>query len=769
MINLRCFIFSVLLCLFPPLFSQSTIGTWRSYLSYNQAIAIAEADDKIFCATSGGLFYFNITDNSIQKFSREDGLSDTRITMLKYSSENNTLIIAYATSNIDLVKDNKIINLNDIERKQILGDKTIYNITLSGQHAYLATGFGIIVLDLLSFEFRDTYDKIGPDGTQIKVNEVAFSGEYIYAATDEGILKANLSIPNINLPDYHFWERITSIPGYLGSFSSIVSRNGKIYTIRKGDAGGNDVVYRGDGLTWQIYDKFTDVKCKKLITRGDTLIMIRQYHIDAFDINENKLKDNIFIGNPQSADFDNQGILWIADLGKGMLRNPDEGTLETVVPDGPASESVTGISAKGGRVIAVPGGPSSVWNNQYRAAEVYRFENNQWYNWKNSKVHDFYKVIIDPSDQEHFFIGSWGGGLFEFNEGELINRYQEGNSTLQSAVPGAPFIRIGGMTFDKDNNLWMTNSEVSSPISVMKKDGNWVSFPVSTYTGYNKLGSIVATGEGHKWIQIISGTKGLFVLDDKGTPDELSDDQYKKLNVIDNNNSIITNDILALAEDRDGTLWLGSSKGIILYYSPGRVFTDDDFYAQQIIIPRNDGTGTGDLLLGSEAVTAIAVDGANRKWLGTRNAGVFLVSADGMEQIHSFNTNNSPLLSNSIIDIAIDEESGEVFFGTDKGIISYKSDAISPGDFFNDVYVYPNPVRPDYQGDIVIKGLVAETIVKITDISGNLVYETKSLGGQALWDGMNFGGERVRTGVYLVFCSDREGTMAVVTKVLFIN
>ncbi len=754
--------------LFPlSLFAQSSTGKWRSHLSYNQATYVAVAENKIFCATSGGAFYYNTRDNTLNKFSREDGLSDTRISVLKFSPENKTLVIAYTSSNIDLVKGDRIINYNDIERYQILGDKTIYNITFEGELAYLATGFGIIVLDLEAGEFKDTYDKIGPEGTQLKVNEVAFAGNHIYAATDGGIYKADLGAQN--LKDYNYWERITGIPDYTGTFTSIVTKESKIFALRKGTGGSNDIIYVYDNNSWQVFNKFNEPVCRKMITCGDTIILLKQYHLDAFDINENKIKDNIFIGDPQHADFDSEGVLWIADAGKGMLRNPDEWNLETVVPEGPASTNVTSIRVWDGKIITVPGGTKTDLNNQYRPAEVFRFDGDRWYNSKVAGIFDFYKVIIDPLDSDHYFVGSYGGGLFEFRGEELLTRYRESNSTLQSAVPGAPFIRIGGLAFDKDNNLWMTNAEVPQPVSVMKSNGEWVGFPVNSYINNHKIGSIIVTREGHKWVQILSGTKGLFVMDDNGTFNDFSDDKYKRLNVTDKNNAMITNDILAMAEDRDGTIWRGSSKGIILYYSPGRVFTDNNFYAQQIVVPRNDGTGTGDLLLGSEAVTAIAVDGANRKWLGTRNAGVFLVSSDGMEELLSFNTSNSPLLSNTIIDVAIDDKTGVVFFGTDKGIISYKGDATSPGEYFNDVYVYPNPVRQDYQGEIVITGLVAETIVKITDVSGRLVYETRSLGGQAIWDGNNFKGERVKTGVYLVFCSDKEGTMAVVTKVLVIN
>ena len=396
------------------LFSQPAIGKWRSHLSYSHATAIVAAGHKIYCATSGGLFYYNTKDNSINKFSREDGLSDTEISILTYSSENNTLIIAYTTSNIDVITENRIVNFKDIERYQVLGDKSIYNITFRGDYAYLSAGFGIVVMDVKSLEFKDTYDKIGPGGIQIKVNDIAFINNQIFAATDRGIFKADLNAPN--LKDFNYWEQISDIEGYTGSFNSIVSRGQKIYVSRKGDPGKNDIVYVWDGLTWQVYNKFTDTVCRKLIADGDTLIIIRQFHLDALDIQDNMIRDNLYTGKPGSADFDNQGILWIADNEKGMLRNPDSWELEPVAPDGPLSVDITDLSIRDGKLIAVPGGPTSVLNNQFRIGEVYRFEKNSWYNWKGTNIHDFYRIAIDPSDPSRFYIGSWGGGLFEFKD-----------------------------------------------------------------------------------------------------------------------------------------------------------------------------------------------------------------------------------------------------------------------------------------------------------------------------------------------------------------
>jgi hypothetical protein len=228
--------------------------------------------------------------------------------------------------------------------------------------------------------------------------------------------------------------------------------------------------------------------------------------------------------------------------------------------------------------------------------------------------------------------------------------------------------------------------------------------------------------------------------------------------------------VYSVNEDIDGNIWVGTIAGPVVYYSPYDIIDrEDDIIGTQILIPRNDGTNLADPLLKGEKINCIVIDGANRKWLGTEKSGAFLMSEDGKQEIFKFNSENSPLFSDNVRSIAINDDNGEVFFGTDKGILSFKGQATKGGEEYQDVYVYPNPVRENYRGDITVTGLVANVNVKITDISGNLVYETQALGGQAIWDGKNFSGERVSTCVYLVFCSNEDGTKTYVTKLLFIH
>jgi hypothetical protein len=320
------------------------------------------------------------------------------------------------------------------------------------------------------------------------------------------------------------------------------------------------------------------------------------------------------------------------------------------------------------------------------------------------------------------------------------------------------------MAFDKNKNLWMTQSEVIGSIKVLKPDGNWIVNPITIDAP--RIGDIIITKTGHKWVILPRGY-GLFILDDNNTPDVFTDDKYKRMAVKDAENNIVPL-VYSIAEDLDGNIWVGTDQGPLVYYNPERVF-DTDLKAFRILTPRNDGTGLADKVLETESITSIVVDGANRKWLGTLNSGAYLLSPDGTNRIKNYNEENSPVFSNNIVSLAIDNKTGEVWFGTLKGIQSVRGDATPGEERFTNVYTFPNPVREDFSGNVTITGLIRDSQIRITDISGNLVYETVSDGGMASWDLKTYNGKHVSTGVYLVFCASIDGSQSYVTKMLVIR
>jgi hypothetical protein len=742
--------------------AQIPMGQWRTHLPYQFCTLVEATNNKIYCSATGGLFYYNLEDNSVEKISKVDGLSDNGVSAMRWTSESGILILAYQNSNLDIIRGESVVNIPDIMKKQIPGDKSIYDIYYIGQIAYLSTGFGIVVLNLEREEISETYF-IGDNGEALKVNQVTSDGTYLYAATDQGIRKGLLSDPF--LVDFNSWELVTDIPNSTGAFHGIAAFSNALFASLDDPADQQDQVYYQNGGLWNTYPYFIGKICHEIHRQGNVLTLVSDTLVQLISDDLLVVQEHE-VNQPRSASIDENQNLWIASYGGGLVSNQGGGQW-SIIPNGPSSVSVFDMEASQNILHAVQGGVTSIWGNLFRSAPLQTFMDQQWSTRSNWEDRDLITLAIDPSDPMHVYAGSWGWGLIEFTQ-QGINRYTEVNSSLQTFLPGN-FVRIGGVAFDPAGNLWMTNTKVSEPISVLKPDGNWKSFRVDDLlSDYNALGDVLVTQSGHLWVIVPRGN-GLFAMDNNFTVNDISDDQYRKVSVEDRFGKVITNDVRSFAEDQNGNLWLGTNQGILVMYSPYRLFTDGELYAQPVLIPRNDGSGLADPLLGTQIVSCVEVDGANRKWLGTAGGGVYLVSEDGLEEIHQFNSTNSPLLSDNIIDICVDGTSGEVFFGTDKGIISFKGDALSGSDLYNEVVVYPNPVRETYEGPVAIKGLVANTNVKITDIGGNLVFETESLGGQAIWDGTNFRGERVATGVYMVYLASPDGAFSHVTKLLFIH
>jgi ligand-binding sensor domain-containing protein len=325
---------------------------------------------------------------------------------------------------------------------------------------------------------------------------------------------------------------------------------------------------------------------------------------------------------------------------------------------------------------------------------------------------------------------------------------------------------VGGLTFDTDGNLWVVTAHNNSCLS-MKKGDEWTGFTIPA-VNENDLGQIMVTSIGQKWIQMRYGNmniNSLLVFTDNGTPTDPSDDRSQLLNSSVGSGNIPGTTVYAMAEDKNGEIWIGTENGVAVFYSPENIFTGQNFDCQRILVQQGSYV---QYLLESETVTAIAVDGANQKWIGTDRGGVYCFSEDGTKQKYHFTAEDSPLLSDRIICLALNKE-GDVFFGTDKGVISFRGPATPGGDTNENVYAFPNPVKSDFSGFIAIKGLVANAQVRITDVNGALVYSTHAQGGQAIWDGNNFDGRKAHTGVYLVYVSNDSGTEKVVTKILIIN
>ena len=469
----------------------------------------------------------------------------------------------------------------------------------------------------------------------------------------------------------------------------------------------------------------------------------------------------------------NSGDLWIGDQVFGLIRKTVGGSYLSMVPSSPANNNSRKLTSSGSNLYCATGKDDS----QLVAvpAEIHWLKDQNWISineysdTKISGITDITMVVPTPANPDHFWGATRVDGLLEFGNQKTVKNYNPTNSPLESQNGSC---KIGGLNYDATGNLWLTNPSGRNQLHVIKPDGTWKSF---TYPGidnqFSSAGDVIVTKTDTKWI--IVNHSDLFALQTKNTLDNTADDLYRKTSVrskFSNNETTLIkgfNQINALTEDHDGYLWVGTENGIVLYTNPEMLFGNTEFYGIQPSVDFGDGLFHP--LLENETVSAIAIDGDNRKWLGTTNSGVFLFSADGSKLILHFNTDNSPLFSNNVSSIAINGQDGEVFFATSGGLISWMGDATEGENSFQHLYAWPNPVRETYYGDITIDGLTDESTVKITDVAGNLVYKTISKGGRAIWNGKNRNGERVSTGVYLIFCADREGSQSRVVKLLFIH
>lgn len=753
--------------------AQLAMGKWRTHLAYNQVTQIAQSENKIFAVSEGALFSIDKEDLSMEFYSKLSGLSDANISRIENDRINNQLLITYDNGNIDVMTEGGIINIPDLYMKQMSASKSVNQIRFHGDKAYLACDFGIMVVNMTKREIADTYF-IGPNGTELKIIATTIFQDHIYAISKDKLYKAVLNSPNIS--NYQYWETVNNLPGS-GDLKALVSFAGKIIILRD-----NKLYYLDQNNVWTAL--FHDLSIGTLNISDKKMFIVHDYnqlYIADDQFNKHMVEG---IGFVYDTEYDEErDITWLAAGNFGLLTFDENATnrITEYKPKGPALNRPFDMTFSGNKLFVTAGGRWSSQDN--REGTLMIFENAQWTNIlakdiepiTGKKVRDFMNVAVNPNDKNHFFVTSYGTGLYEFRNNEFHKWYNHLNSTIETVVDGDPFnyIRLDGAVFDKNGNLFFVNSGAGNAIKILDATGSWHQLRFTGATNPTMGDFLISNlNQNQKWIASVRYKPGIFVYDDNGTITDNSDDKSKFFSNFrdadEEGNTITPANILCLAQDKDGVIWAGTEQGPLLFYNTSKVF-DEGYTCTRVKIPRNDGTELADYLLKDEKIKAIAIDGANRKWLGTETSGVFLMSENGQKTIHHFTIENSPLLSNDILSISINPVSGEVYIGTGKGLISYQSDAVDATETFSNVHAYPNPVRENYNGIITITGLVADTQVKITDLNGNLISETVSNGGIATWDGKDVRGRKVNTGIYLVICANSDGTQSAVTKIMVIN
>lgn len=756
--------FTVVLSFCLTVCAQTPVGSWSDHLVYSSANCLAYSNDNIYSSTGSSLLIYNKSFSELKKMTRVEGLTEAEISTIAWSEENKTLIIAYTSTNVDLLINNVTSNIPDISRKYIPGRKVINRIRTNGKYAYLASSFGIVVIDMVRKEIYDTW-KPGTGSDATEVWDIAFGNNRIYAATSQGIYSADLTNPGLSY--FGNWNQLSYLPNPFGNYTCLVFSGNKLYANLSDQSSPGDQVFVSDGNSF-LFSFTSGSQNRSFDNRPDGGFTISSPgSVNVYNQNGTLMKTiNSYdwsVPDIEQSVADNNDI-WIADLNSGLVWGKNMSDFTALTLPGPVSNNAFSLTSLNGKTIICGGATDVSWNNQGRALQISEFENNSWSSITSGSILDPLRSLIDPDNANHIFVSTWGGGLLEYLDNSLVKQYTDANSPLQTIIPGRPYVRICGLAMDKSKYLWLTQTEVPGSIKVLKPDRTWIVNPITIDAP--TIGDIIITDIGNKWIILPRGN-GLFVLDDNSTPEVFNDDRSKKMLIQDTENEIITF-VYSIAQDLDGNIWVGTDQGPLIYFTPEKIF-DTDLKASRIKIPRNDGTNLADYMLKTETITSIAVDGANRKWLGTASSGAYLLSADGKTQIKNFNEQNSPLLSNSIVSVSVDNKTGDVWFGTSKGIQSYRGDATAGSERFNKVLTFPNPVREDYSGNVTITGLLKETQIRITDISGNLVFETVSDGGEATWDLKTYNGKRVTTGVYLVFCSSKDGSQSFVTKMLVIK
>lgn len=748
------------------------MGKWRTHLAYDSIAQITQTKENIFAISKGALFSINKVDHTDQNFySKMSGLSDVNIVRIEYDKINNQLLIVYQNGNIDIMHSAGVNNIPDLRYKQMSSGKGVNHVFFKGDSAYISCDFGIMVLNMKKKEVSDTYI-IGVNSTELKVIATTIHNGKILALTTNAIYSADLR--NTNLVNYEFWTNTSGFPGS-GAYQSIFTFAGKLVLLR------NKKLYKQESNgTWT---SLLEDKNINTINISNGRIITGDGSSNLFVLNESFERSEISITSSSDIEYDSENnTYWLAGAAKGVISYKiTSGELIYHKPLGPAVNIPWDITFAGEKMFMVNGGR---WASQnYKVGKVMIYENGSWINIDASEISnitgkaalDFMNIAVDPKDPSHFFVTSYGTGLYEFKDNQFNFWHNYTNSTLTSVVAGDPhsYTRLDGAIFDTNGNLYVANMWSSSPIKILLNTGEWIQL---NYPSGQKptLGKIIISNinQNQKWVPSVRATPGIFVWDDNGTLTDQSDDKNVFLsNLIDNDNvgsTINPTYFYCLAQDKNGVIWAGTDAGPLLFYNPSKAF-DPEYTCSRVKIPRNDGTGLADYLLQNEKIKCIVIDGANRKWIGTETSGLYLMSENGQETIRHFTSSNSPLLSDNIMSLSINPVSGEVFIGTSNGLLSYKSDAAESSNIYSNVYAYPNPVKENYNGIITITGLVANTQVKITDLNGNLIYQTVSNGSLATWDGKDVFGKRVNTGIYMAICANEDGTQNTITKIMIIN
>ena len=763
---MKKYFFGVLFLFFQICLSQP-FQNWKGYFSYNTIKDISESSTKIYAAAENALFTKNLATNDIKTINTIDGLSGQTISAIYHSDTFNKTIVGYEDGLMIVVNDadGSMLNVVDIINKNIPANiKRVNHFMEYDGIVYVSCDFGIVQYKLATLEFGDTYF-IGPAGQEIKVYQTTIFNGDIFAVTQyNGIRKA--AITNPNLIDYAQWQVFDA-----GFWNGIVTFNNQLVAMNT-----NNGIYRHNGTSFQ---QIGTLGQPGLDLRSNSNYLVATCANKVIIYNQG-LSQVATILNSQitsipvtftCATVVNSSI-YIGTNENGIVSSPINSptNFEFIMPNGPVRNNIFSINSSSSNLWAVYGGYDILYNpynytpsTGLTALGISKY--NETAGWLNIPYSDvlgakaLVRIAVNPNDETQAYVGSYHNGLLKIENDIPTTLYDNTNSTLDISVGSE--IWVNSTTFDKSGNLWMTDSRTQKALQVLKSNGTWQSFDMQTIlTDYasNDFCKIAIDKSGTKWIATYKNGVVAF--------NENSSVGFKKISEGVDLGNLPSIDVRAIAVDNRNQVWIGTNRGLRVLPSTGSYNDTTQMKANAIIILED---GLAQELLYEQFITDIAVNGSNQKWIGTADSGVFLFSSNGQETIYHFTKDNSPLPSNVINDIDINSVTGEIFFATDRGMVSFKGTSTRPADNLNAVYVYPNPVRPEFVGTVKIAGLISKANIKITDIEGNLVYETTSEGGTVEWDTKAFGKYDVASGVYMIFIAAEDASETAVKKVMIIR
>ncbi len=754
----------ILFCIGHALNAQQ-LGSWDDLYSYRKVTDVVELPNGIFlCAAGRAMYTFDYPNREVAKFSKANGLNDVNISAIERDPATGIVVVAYENANIDLIDGDRILNVSDIlNSDKFTGRKRINEIVIRNSIAYLATGFGVVELDIQRRLILDTW-VLGDNATELEVFDLAFDEltDTVWTITETGILKAWTGDP---LFFFESWEP-DGFGGSLRPFIEVV--DDRIFAVR--NYGTEDTVFvRKPAEGWNKIPGNSIGQVRQLQSNGTGIYITYAYTAEERDKN-GVLLDLISAGFGGNGAFDpyytlrdETGNWFIGDGVAGLIFINNPNFVQRAAPASPFSNNVHSVyqSPNNGLFIA-PGVINGVWAPTFNFEGFFRFDGDAWGRFTGANTgssHDIVQVLEDPLEPTRFFAVALGAGLIEYRDGLF---YQVWNETTTGGVLQGTLdendTRTAGIAFDEEGTLWVTSSVSATTLASYDREGNWTAYSIGVFNGRN-VKNIRILENGDFWLQ--GRNDGIYAVrfENGGL-------RTQSLGTGEGNGDLSSAFVHDFEEDLDGEIWIGTGEGVMVHFAPDNLFNGRNYDAQSIIILED---GVFQRLLGSEGVLAVEVDGANRKWFGTETGGLFLTSDDGIDELLHFTKENSPLPSNRIVDVEVDDETGIVYIATDLGVVTYNGDATLGVPEMTEITVYPNPVRPGYTGPIAIRGLVQDAQVKITDIAGNLVFETVANGGQAVWMGTDLNGARAATGVYLAYITDDLGENTEVVKILLVN